>query len=254
MQTTTLVLLPGLDGTGVLFDEFVAALPGTIATQVISYPGDTALTYRELLGYVRERLPAGPFAVLGESFSGPLALALGAEDARVAAVILCASFVSNPLRCVPRHLARFLFPLWFRLFPAFVRSKALLGGYSSAPLNDALARAHRRVSAPVLAARAREILRVSATDDLRRCAAPILYLMGDGDGVVRRHNAAAIKALRPSVRVVSIPAPHLVLQAAPTLAAAAVVEFLASAAPSNQAHAPDAAPQLSSDIRLLPRF
>lgn len=232
-MTTTLVLLPGLDGSGALFDDFVSALPSTIATRVISYPGDRSLSYRELLAYIGERLPTGPFAVLGESFSGPLALHLGAANPRVTAVILCASFVRNPLRHIPSQLAPLLVPLWFRLVPSFAMTKALLGGYSSAQLNGSVTHAHRLVSARVLSARAREVLRVNVIDELRKCAAPILYLRADSDSLVSHHNSAEIVALRPSVKVVSIPASHLILQTAPTRAAAAVVEFLAGAASSN---------------------
>ncbi|HEX2836088.1 MAG TPA: hypothetical protein VHW00_23995 [Thermoanaerobaculia bacterium] len=94
----TLLLLPGLDGTGTLFGEFIAALPPHIAPVVIRYPTDEALSYEELLAFIEERLPEGTFAVLGESFSGPLAIELAAKSPRVRAVILCASFVRSPVR------------------------------------------------------------------------------------------------------------------------------------------------------------
>lgn len=35
-----LVLLPGLDGTGELFDEFVAVTPSHFSTAIESYPSD----------------------------------------------------------------------------------------------------------------------------------------------------------------------------------------------------------------------
>ena len=51
---TTLVLLPGLDGTGGLFADFVAALPADITTTVIAYPNSLLLDYAALEAFVQE--------------------------------------------------------------------------------------------------------------------------------------------------------------------------------------------------------
>lgn len=76
-----LVLLPGMDGTGTLFDPLLAVLPKTCQIKVIKYPTDASLTYEELERYVIERLPIGrsPLIVIAESFSGPIALRLAAR-------------------------------------------------------------------------------------------------------------------------------------------------------------------------------
>src|SRR5215472_16577009 len=93
-----LVLLPGLDGTGELFADFVAALPPTIEATVIAYPAREFLTYAELSPLVRDQVAhLGPFVLLGESFSSPLAATLaGSRPANLAGLIICAGFVSNP--------------------------------------------------------------------------------------------------------------------------------------------------------------
>jgi hypothetical protein len=44
----TLILLPGLDGTGTLFDAFVAALGTEFNVKVVSYPTTEPLDYSEL--------------------------------------------------------------------------------------------------------------------------------------------------------------------------------------------------------------
>jgi len=76
----TLILLPGLDGTGKLFSGFVRALGADIDAQIVSYPVDQPLGYAELETLVRATLPADRrFVVLGESFSGPIAIQIGAN-------------------------------------------------------------------------------------------------------------------------------------------------------------------------------
>lgn len=75
-----LILMPGMDGTGELFAPLIGALGSSIESIVVRYPTDQPLTYSELFPQVRAALPrSGPFVLLGESFSGPLALMLAAE-------------------------------------------------------------------------------------------------------------------------------------------------------------------------------
>ena len=48
-----LVLLPGLDGTGHLFADFVAALPSEVEVIVAHYPTDKPLSYADLESIAR---------------------------------------------------------------------------------------------------------------------------------------------------------------------------------------------------------
>ena len=92
-----LVLLQGLDGTGELFHPFLRVLPSRLTPQVVSYPTEQYLIYKELVSLVLDVLPRKePFVLLGESFSGPLSIKVAAlSPPNLRAVILCASFVSN---------------------------------------------------------------------------------------------------------------------------------------------------------------
>jgi hypothetical protein len=73
-----LVLLPGLDGTGKLFAEFVKLLDPGVCAMVVAYPPDQPLGYEELDALVRGILDKPRrdqrYVLLGESFSGPLAI------------------------------------------------------------------------------------------------------------------------------------------------------------------------------------
>jgi pimeloyl-[acyl-carrier protein] methyl ester esterase len=93
-----LVLLPGLDGTGKLFSEFVNSLGSSVDSRIVAYPKDQPLGYDELEALVMAAIPRNqPFVLLGESFSGPLAIRIAARaPAGLAAVILSASFAKNP--------------------------------------------------------------------------------------------------------------------------------------------------------------
>jgi len=231
MDKLALVLLPGLDGSGVLFRPILDRLAPEIEPIVVNYPPDQPLGYDELLPFVLERLPTDrPFAVLGESFSGPLAIRIGAlQPPQLQGVILCATFVRSPLPFRPRWLPRVIQPWMFVGFRRLVRMKALLGGRSTPEVRALLDEALSTVRPDVLARRIRAVLRVEVAKDLAACPLPILYLRADWDDVVPHQNAAEIQAIQPAVQIVSIPASHLLMQTQPDQAAAAIKAFLQTA-------------------------
>lgn len=228
---TSLVLLPGLDGTGVLMRPLVASLPPELSPVVVTYPSQEQLAYRDLIPRVLAAIPAGrPFVLLGESYSGPLALMVAATRPEgLRAVILCATFVRSPHPYVPRFLRHTVRPSALSLFPRFAQLKMLVGGYSTPSLRALSAEALSQVSPAVLAARVREVLCVDVTSELEACPVPVLYLRGRSDRVVPAWNVRAIQRVLPSVTVAVVPSPHLLLQTQPALAVAAILAFLAQA-------------------------
>ena len=160
---TTLVLLPGLDGTGTLFGPLVEALAGKLRVAVLSYPVDRALGYDALEAIADAGLPPqGPLVLLGESFSGPLAVSIAARHPdRVVGLVLCCSFVRNP-----RPLLGFLRALLpfvpFGQVPLALMAAVLFGRFDTPSLRAGLARALAPVPAAVLRGPA-------AVGDRRRC-------------------------------------------------------------------------------------
>ncbi len=228
----SLVLLPGLDGTGLLFGPLLAALAPDVPPIVVSYPGEEPLTYPELLPIVLASLPSDrPFVLLGESFSGPLAvMAAATHPPGLAGLVLCASFIRNPHPYVPSRLATAVRPALLRLFPRFSQVKALLGGYSSPSLRALTHQALARVSPAVLAGRIREVLKVNAAQPLTGVTVPVLYIRAQSDFVVPAWNIAAAKRACPHLQVVVVPGPHMVLQASAVAAAAVLTNFLTASA------------------------
>src|ERR1700679_4387919 len=89
------LLLPGMDGTGRLFAAFQPLLAPALGARVCAFPPDRPLGYEQLLAEVD--VPSGPFAIVAESFSGPLGILLAARYAeRVRALVLVATFARSP--------------------------------------------------------------------------------------------------------------------------------------------------------------
>lgn len=231
-----LVLLPGMDGSGDLFAAFVAALGDADTPLVVSYPASQALGYEELVVFARVRLPAGkPWVLLGESFSGPVAIALAAEQPPgLCALILSCTFARNPVPLLRpfSSLLRF-FPVSSRL--TVLSLPLLLGRYSRPDLHRSLRSALDKVAAPVLRARMRAVLGVDVSEKLTSITMPVFYLQGTQDRVVGRASARHIASLLPSVKVIELCGPHLLLQAAPLETAALVAQLVNKAVMSETA-------------------
>lgn len=221
-----LILLPGMDGTGLLFGPLVAALPASVSAVVVSYPPGEALGYDGLLPLV-ESAVAGTeaFVVVGESFSGPLALMLAArQPVGLCGVVLCASFVRFPLP-VPQRWRGIVRPWMFRIQPLRLLSLVLLGRHGFGRLGRLLRCAVRSVSPLAMAARAQAVAGVDVSAELQACAVPVLYLRAASDRVIRPGCWELVKSLKPDAEVALLPGPHLVLQVSPQEAAEVLVAF-----------------------------
>lgn len=230
-----LLLLPGLDGTGALFAPFVAELSPQLAPVVVRLPERAGPSYDDLVAAIRAQLPTDrPFALLAESFSGPVALRLAAaRPAGLRALVLVASFHRRPARPWLAALAA-LAPLaslaLARPPPAWAARRLLAGDDAPAPLVAALRAAIRETAPAVLAARIRTALAVDATRALADCRVPILSLAGARDRLLRRAIQDELGAIQPRVEAQVLDAPHLVLQRRPREAARIVGSFLARSA------------------------
>ena len=231
-----IVLLPGLDGTGVLFRPFVERLPADLTPIIASYPPDQQLGYSDLLPIVMEKLPREePFVLLGESFSGPLALMAAATvPGGLNAVVLCATFVQNPTLLRFAWLAPIVRPFAFRHYSQFTAVKALLGQYSTPELRSLTKAAIGAVQPEVIAHRVRSVVKVNVEKELVECPVPVLYLRGARDLVVPKRNLREIQKSLPSIRVAVMDSPHMVLQTQPAACAQAISEFLSTLHPRDR--------------------
>jgi len=219
-----IVLLPGLDGTGALFDDFVRAAPATVRCDIVSLPQEP-LGYAQLLERLAPRLQLGPDTILlAESFSGPLAILL-AERQRIAALVLCNTFVTPPRSRAFAALP--LAPLFHLPMPAVVARWFLVGRDAPDDLVERVQATVASVPPAVLAARVSSVSSVDVVDALARCSAPIVYLRGTKDRLVPEASVdAVVRAASVPVSVVRLPGPHLLLQAAPEAAWRAIEDVV----------------------------
>jgi pimeloyl-ACP methyl ester carboxylesterase len=220
-----LVLLPGLDGTGTMFAPLQETLGPGITPRVVSY-GNASQNYAQHITLARAALPPkGPYLILGESFSGPVAVALaGKAPPGLLGIVLCASFI----RCPRPTLARLrpLLPLVSRVGskPRLV-SFLLMGRYATPELRSLEASALAQVSQATLEGRLRAVSKVDVTAAARTVRVPCLYLRATEDRVVPAAASEAVAGAIPQCTVRDVEGPHLLLQTRPAECANAIRAF-----------------------------
>ena len=232
---THLVVLPGLDGTATMHDEFVEAVrPSFETVSVIAYPTNKILGYAELEILVRALLPkSSPFVLLGESFSGPIALSIAANPpANLEGLVLSTTFARSPVPLLSAFASVVRFaPV--RSIPMFLLSWLLLGRWTTPQLKTALRGALESVDPNVLRARAAAALRVDVFSSLGKISVPVLYIRATEDRLLSRRAATEASRAICSSKVVDIGGPHLLLQTNPEACAQAAGSFVQELATSS---------------------
>lgn len=223
-KSPTIVLLPGLDGTGVAFTEFRAALRD-VETCVIRYPTE-ASGYAFLERHVRACLPADrPILLVGESYGGPLVVSVAASPPpNLVGAALCATFLRCP-RPTLRPFRALLRILPARRLPGRLLAPLLLGRFATPRHVETIDSTLAAASPDAMLRRLLDVASVDVTAQARRVEVPSLYLRGSRDRLVPAGAAALVRSFMPAAQLVEIDAPHLLLQVAAQSAAGEMRRF-----------------------------
>lgn len=216
------VLLPGLDGTGILFKPLTDVLPADIDIKIISYPTVYKVSYRGLVEYVMKQLPKDDFILVAESFSGPIAYEIATRKPEaIKSVIFSASFLENP-RTRIHYLAKFLpMKLLFVLpIPDYVVKHFFLGSSADANLIDLFRQSVKKVSPSVLSYRLKEIGKLSFNQKV--CDVNAIYIQATNDKLVPDSCVELFKKMCKNLNVFRVQGSHCILQTNP-LACAEII-------------------------------
>lgn len=222
-----IVVLPGMDGMAALSSVFADMMRATFESVVtISYPPDRFLGYGELEALVRSLLPKDtPYVLLGQSFSGPIAISIAAaRPSGLMGLILSTAFSQSPLPWLsPLSSLTGIAPV--RALPRAVLSWFLLGRWATQELESMLQASLRAVKPSVLRSRAAAALEIDVSHGLSAIAVPVLCLRASNDRLFSSEVSARMLKAIPRAEVKDISGPHLLLQASPSACAEAILEY-----------------------------
>jgi pimeloyl-ACP methyl ester carboxylesterase len=217
-----ILLLPGMDGTGEFLTGLSDELTSSRPVYVISYPRNEPVGYDDLARSVTECAPKEPFVILGESFSGPIAIELAATDPRVAGLILASSFAWHPFPSICAPFARLLASKWM---PAKLVQTALLGSTGAPSLKAQLRKTLKELPEHIIRSRVTEVLRVDKKEQLRQITCPVLCLQGRLDRLLGKRGVKQIASAQLHCQVIWFEASHMLLETHPEAAAEAINSF-----------------------------
>ena len=222
-----LILLPGLPGTGVLFDRLAGELGDFFEIEAVSYPEDEPLDYNDLINNVTSRIKKEkPYFILGESFSGPLSImAASKRPENLLGIILVATFVTNPMPGWIYRLKRLVDTPILNLRPTRFTNRRLMGIKCDLKTRVWIHKSMPRLKRKVLASRILSVLDVNVREELKGGQAPVLYIAGARDWLIGKKCIETIWLCRPDVEIKVIDGVHMILQTNPHDCAKAIMDF-----------------------------
>ena len=208
------VLIPGMDGTGALFDPFIESAP--VGIEVISLP----LIQRSYAGYEDQArhiigsIGDQPVVLVAESYSGMVAynmLKIGCSN--IQHIVFAASFISRPSRLA--SIAKYL-PVGIlknRAVPEVLVGRLLFGGFSTPQLIKLFYGSLNSVDNDILKSRICQIAMLPVPS--MPINVPCTYIRPKGDILVSKRAIESFQNLCQKLAVCEVDGTHFVLQTNP---------------------------------------
>lgn len=207
-------MLPGMDGTGILFDPFLEHAPPGVPIEVVRLPQTADGEYSEHAKYVQGLIGDTQVVLVAESYSGMIAYELVKMGCPgIKHIIFAASFISRPSllarlgRHVPIELAR------SNAVPRAIAGRVLFGKGNHQALIEHLYRALNSVDASVLRKRLQQI--ASIPEPKHRISTPCTYIRPSHDLFISTSALNAFAVLCDSLAVHEVDGTHFILQTNP---------------------------------------
>jgi surfactin synthase thioesterase subunit len=225
-----LFILPGLDGSGNLYDALQTHLDPQLKVRALAYPPDKQLSLNEYAQFITEQVGRKQnLVLLAESFGGLVALEiLRQQQLRPAAIIFSACFAEppHPLRLnLLRLLPEALRP-WHRL-PDIALRWAGYGHSASAGDLETGRKALDYSSTATLNHRL-ELIANYHPPEFTLCKLPCLYLQAERDHLVPSHCSDWFSQHFAPFMLKRLQGSHFLLQTRPQEAARNINEFIYS--------------------------
>lgn len=226
----SLLLLPGMDGDGRLFNRLRATLENELGlcVDVVSYNDLAISSYDDIEAAVRFQLTGlGPVVLVGESFSGPVVVRVcAAPPSNLVAGVVVSSFPYSPVP-VPLWLSPVLsrLVLCFRP-PRWALRSVLVGRDADEALVDEVQSVISGTSKQLLSARLRAILEVDVRTALAGCQLPMLSIRASKDRLVSKRVNRRLSRSCAGMAEVQLAGPHLLAQVNPMGVAHEIEVFL----------------------------
>lgn len=219
-----LVLLPGMNGTGELFAEFLSYYDGDHL--VISLPVSGPQDHATLADVINNQLPTEDYILLAESFSGGIVPELlKLEPTHMKGVIFVASFLSSP-RSYLIGVAKLLPIKALSSLPLsnIAHRLLFLGQEATKPLLSKFVNVIKSTPKQVLSSRL-EVMKMQQLPQIT-FDIPAIYVQALSDRLIPSQKSREFSKVFTNIKYIEIEGPHFILQAQPKESARFVTEAI----------------------------
>ena len=214
MKKIKLILVPGLDGSGELFNSFVSHLP-QFDCLIIKLPASGKQDYTSLVEWLHSQLPEDDFLLIAESFSGPIVAMLAEKELQnLKSIIFVATFLSPPNRLLLSIAKRLPLKLLAKMpLSSFFHKRLLLGVNAETNLLNQFKDIISRLPNSLISARIEAIQNLNMKCFISKI--PCLYLQASADKLLSESKYREFKQYFVNIALRKVDGPHFILQACP---------------------------------------
>ena len=227
-KKTNLILLPGLDGTGILFNDLVDQLGENFQIERVSYPSTVRCSLEELAQLVKDRMtdPQNTL-ILAESFSGLVGLTLLRElPVPPKGIIFSACFVIPPLKALLRVVKNIpIRQIPWGYIPHAIFRKFCLGNSATKEQVENLKQVLSEVDPRGIFQRLGLIESFDIPDISEKFKTPCVYFQAINDRLIANDAAIWFSRNFEPFSLEKIPGPHFLLQTQAKLCAKSILAF-----------------------------
>lgn len=213
-QIIKLILLPGMDGTGKLFEPLLTYLPPSIDAEVIALSSLSSNCIRSQAEEIAELIGNQEVIIFAESYSGSIAYELAQMNfINIKHIIFVASFLSRP-----SVLSKFgpiapLGVLRLNVVPSFLLSWLFFGSCKRNDLVKLFMHALNLVTNNTLKSRLRAI--ASLTEPKEPITVPCTYIQATKDKLVNPNSITVFQNLCVNLKTEKVVGGHFIAQCNP---------------------------------------
>ncbi len=219
------MLLPGMDGTGDLFDSVLNELSGYDCL-VIPLPSTDQQDYVSLVGYVKSKLPEGECVLVAESFSGPIGAYLAKEE-KVKGIVFVATFLTPPSKFL-LAMSQLLPIKFLSKLPGsgLVLQSMMFGHQATKELLNQFQSIIDHIDIKVLKSRLKTMQSLKFNG--KESNVPSTYILPTKDRLVSKSKHHEFNKYFSHLQVKEVNGPHFVLQTNPKESAQIISEYIDS--------------------------
>jgi pimeloyl-ACP methyl ester carboxylesterase len=209
-----ILLLPGMDGTGVMFEPFINHAPKSAQIKVIKLIQDVGVTYREQAEVIAHGIIGENVTIIAESYSGVIAHELiKLAPNSIKHMVFAASFLDRPSIMLPLANIAPNFMLNHSLYPDFIVSRVLFGRYRSSHFLRLFKLAMSEVSIDLLKFRIDQISNLPPFNDTIEIQST--YQQAKQDNLISSSSFNAFSSAYSQINLRQLDGSHFLLQTNP---------------------------------------